>query len=136
MGFVFNGGSLGLQDGTIDWAVDTIRVRLSATTENALVKTSTTMTGLGTTGNDVTLASKTGPTKDDTAHRVKYSCGNITFPSVATATERDKFIVFKFVTDDAGSRPIAVVDMSPPRTPNGGDINITISADGLFYTQQ
>ncbi len=45
-------------------------------------------------------------------------------------------MVFKFVTNDAGSTPVAVVNFSPAITPNGGSIQITPDAAGWFYTQQ
>ena len=94
------------------------------------------MTGFGLSATDTTLASKTGPVEDTANDRVDYSCGNISFVAVAAGAEVDKIIVFKFVTNDAGSTPIALVNLSPARTPNGGDLNLTLSADGLFYLQQ
>ncbi len=135
MGMVFNRGALGLTDGSISWGSATIKARLSRTSENAISKDATAMTGLGVAATDVTLGSKTGPTEDQALDRVKYSAGNFSFPAVASGAEVDKVIVFKFVTDDAGSTPIAVVNITPI-TPNGGDINVTVNAAGLFYLQQ
>ena len=67
------------------------------------------MTGLGLSATDTTLASKTGPTEDTANDRVDYTCGNISFVAVAAGAEVDKIVVFKFVTNDAGSTPIALV---------------------------
>lgn len=132
-GFVFNEGAESLLDGTINWSIDTIRARLVLTSET-LDKDSTAMTGIGVTGNDVTLASKTR-TKDTTNDRIVYDCADFTFPSQTAGAECDQVVIFKFVTNDAGSTPIAVMDITPV-TPNGGDVNVTVSANGLFYTQQ
>ena len=134
--FVFNRAALGLTDGTLSWTSDTIRARLSNTSESSISKDATAMTGLGLPATDVTLGSKSGPTEDTANDRIDYTCGNSSFVAVGAGAEVDKIIVFKFVTNDAGSTPIAVVNLNPARTPNGGDINLTISADGLFYLQQ
>ena len=136
MAHVFNRGALGLTNATINWTSDTIKARLSLTSEASINKDATSMTGLGLSATDVTLGSKSGPTEDTANDRIDYTCGTISFVAVAAGAEVDKIVVFKFVTNDAGSTPIALVNMSPARTPNGGDINLTISADGLFYLQQ
>lgn len=136
MAHVFNRGALGLTNNTILWTSDTIKARLSLTSESSINKDATSMTGLGLTATDTTLAGKTGPTEDTANDRIDYTCSNISFVAVAAGAEVDKIVVFKFVTNDAGSTPIALVNLSPARTPNGGDINLTISADGLFYLQQ
>ncbi len=135
--FVFNRGALGLQDGTINWGSNTIRARLSRTSESSISKDATSMSGIGDAGagGDQTLASKTGPTEDQTNDRVKYSNGAITFAAV-TGAEVDKVVFFKFVTDDNGSTPIVVMNISPAITPNGGNIVVTPSADGIFYSQE
>jgi hypothetical protein len=135
MGMVFNRGALGLLDGSIVWSSATIKARLSLTSESSISKDATVMTGLGLAATDVTLASKTGPTEDQSADRIKYSNGNFTFSAVAAGAQVDKFILFKFVTNDAASIPIATVNITAI-TPNGGDINVTVDAAGLFYLQQ
>jgi hypothetical protein len=134
-GFVFNEGAESLQDNSIVWGSDTIRVRpVLASAQAAIDKDATSMTSLGSTGYDVTLASKTR-TKDTTNDRIVYDAADFVFPAVAAIGAIDHFIVFKFVSNDAGSTPIAKVEMTSV-TPNGGDVNVTISASGLFYTQQ
>jgi hypothetical protein len=136
-GFVFNAGADGLQSGgSITWASDTIKVRpVTKASESAVDKDATSMTGIGTTGYDVTLGSKT-KTKNNANDRIVYDSADFTFAAVAGAVGAvDHFIVFKYNTNDAGSTPIAKVAMTEI-TPNGGDIAVTVSADGLFYTQQ
>jgi hypothetical protein len=137
MGQVQNRGARDLQNNTIVWASDTIKARLSRTSES-INKDTTVMTGLGFSGppTDVTLASKTF-TEDTTNDRIVYGAANFTFSGVAAGAEIDKIIIFKFVTNDAGSTPIAVVTLATPITPGSTiDIVVTVSASGLFYTQQ
>jgi hypothetical protein len=89
------------------------------------------MTGIGVTGNDQTLGSKTGPTKDDSNDRTTYGAANPTFASQPLGDPVDKVILFKFDTDDDGSVPIAVIDIDEV-TPNGGDVAVTFSG-GLCF---
>jgi hypothetical protein len=134
-GFVFNRGARDLQNNTIVWASDTIKARpVLASAEAAVSKDATTMTSLGSTGYDVTLGSKTF-TEDTTNDRIVYDCADFAFSAVAAIGAIDHFIVFKFVTNDAGSTPIFKVAMTSV-TPNGGDVNVTVAATGLAYTQQ
>jgi hypothetical protein len=134
---VFNRGALQLQDGSIDWAANTIKARLSRTSESSINKDATVMTGIGDAGiGDQTLGSKTGPSEDATNDRIEYSSAAVTFASV-TGTEVDKVVIFKFVTNDADSIPIAVVNLNPAITPNGGNVQVTPdAASGWFYSQQ
>lgn len=134
-GYLFNRGALQLLDGTIDFdGADVIKARLSLTSETPN-KDADVMTGLGLSATDLTLGSKAGPTLDDTNDRVTFTCGNPTFTAVTAGAEVNKMVVFKFITNDAASIPIAVVEITPI-TPNGGDIIVTISGSGLFYTQE
>lgn len=134
-GFVFNRGARDLLNGTISWSGDTIKARpVLASAAAAIDKDATSMTSVGSTGYDVTLGSKTF-TEDTTNDRIVYDAADFAFSAVAAIGAVDHFIVFKFVTNDAGSTPIAKVAMTSI-TPNGGDINVTISSSGLFYTQE
>lgn len=131
MGFLFNAGALGLADGTIDWENDTIRCRLVESGDSP-DPDATAMTGLGVTGNDQVLGSKDGPTKDDSGDRITYAAGDPTFTAQTLGDPVNKMIIFKFVTDDAGSTPIACVDIEE-KTPNGGDIEVQFASGICFY---
>ena len=133
MSFIYNKGANGLLDGTIVFSSATIKARLFLTSATG-DKDSTFMTALGVTGNDVVLTSKTGPTIDNATDRNIYSCANITFPTQVAGGEVDSIIIFKFVSVDGDSIPIALVPITAV-TPNGGDIVVTIPAGGLFYLQ-
>jgi len=133
--FVTNAGADGLQSGgTITYASDTIKARLVATSAT-LNKDDTTMTPYTAIGTDQTLGSKT-KTKDTTNDRIVYSSGVITWTAVAGGSTVGYVAIFKFVTNDAGSTPIAIIDVTDTAT-NGGDLTLTPDAtNGLFYTQQ
>lgn len=133
-GFIFNRGAQGLLDGTIDWSADTIKARLVLTADT-LSKDSTSMTGLGIAATDVTLGSKTGPTEDTANDRIGYDAADPTFSAVAAGAEIDKLIIYKFVTDDAGSTPISTLDITAV-TPAGFDIVVTLPSGATFYTAQ
>lgn len=129
-GFLFNAGAHGLLSGDIDWSSDTIRARLVLSSDTP-DEDATAMTSIGVTGNDQTLGTKTGPTKDDSGDRVTYGAANATFGSQGAGSAVNKVVIFKFVTDDAGSTPIACVDIDEV-TPNGGDITVAW-AGGLTF---
>ena len=135
-GFVFNVGADGLSSGgSINWASDTIKVRPITTAAGTPSKDASVLTGIGTTGYDVTVASKT-KTRNDTLDQIIYSFANFSFASVLSGVgEINRAVIFKSVTNDADSVPIAVVDITPT-TPNGANINVTVSASGAFASQQ
>jgi hypothetical protein len=132
--FVYNEGANGLlSGGTINWASDTIKARLvaSSVTPN---KDDTTMSGHTAIGTDQTLASKT-KTKDTTNDRIVFDAADPVWTAVAGGSTVGTVDIFKFVTNDAGSTPIASLDITDTAT-NGGDITIQFSADGAFYLQE
>lgn len=133
--FVTNEGANGLESGgTIAWATDTIKARLVATSAT-LNKDDTTMTPYTAIGTDQTLASKT-KTKDTTNDRIVYTAAMLTWAAVAGGSTVGYIAIFKFVTNDAGSTPIAIIDCTDVAT-NGGDLTLTGDAtNGFFYTQQ
>ena len=49
---------------------------------------------------------------------------DITFSAVAAGDPVQGVILYKFVTNDAGSTPICFLEFTEPVTPNGGDIVI------------
>jgi hypothetical protein len=132
--FVTNEGSNGLlSGGTINWASDTIRARLvaSSVTPN---KDDTVLTGYTAIGTDQTLATKT-KAKDTTNDRIVFSAASLLWTAVASGTV-GWVAIYKFVTNDAGSTPIAVIDVADV-VANGSDLTLAPDAtNGYFYTQQ
>lgn len=135
--FVTNRGARDLSAGTsgtqIAWGTDTIKARLVASSVTP-TKDDTSMTGYTGIGTDQTLSSKTF-TEDTTNDRIVYDAADPTWTAVASGSTVGSVAIYKFVTNDAGSTPIAVLDITDTPT-NGGDITITFSANGIFYLQQ
>lgn len=132
--FVYNNGADGLlSGGSITWASDTIKARLvaSSVTPN---KDDTSMTGYTVIGTDQTLGTKT-KTKNTTDDRIEFSSAAPSWTAVAGGSTVGWIVIFKFVTDDAGSTPIAAIDVADTAT-NGGDLTYTPGTGGLFYLQQ
>lgn len=132
--FVTNAGADGLLSGSINWASDTIKARLVASSVTP-DKDDTTMSAYTGIGTDPTLASKTR-TKDTTNDREVYDAADpSTWSALAAGSTIGWLVIYKFVTNDAGSTPIAVLDLTDTPT-NGGDVTVTFNASGIFYTQQ
>jgi len=132
--FLTNSGAQGLTSGgTIDWAADTIKARLVASSVTP-DRDDTSLTGYTAIGTDQTLGSKT-KTKDTTNDRIVFDAADATWSAVASGSTVGWVVVYKFVTNDAASTPIAVIDVTDTPT-NGSDIGWTISASGIFYLQE
>lgn len=135
--FTYNEGANHLNGAAtaIVWGSDTIKARLvkSSVTPD---KDDTSMTGhtpvTGTT--DQTLGTKT-QTKDTVNDRIVFDAADPTWTAVASGDTVGWVDIFKFVTNDAGSTPIAVLDITDTPT-NGGDITIQFNAIGIFYLQE
>lgn len=133
--FVTNAGADGLTSGGgITWASDTIKARLVATSATPTKDDTNLSTNYTAIGTDQTLTTKT-KTKNTTDDRVEFDSDPITWSAVAGGSTVGWIAIFKFVTDDAGSTPIAVIDVADTAT-NGGDLTYTPGASGLFYLQQ
>lgn len=130
--FVYNEGAESLLDGSIDWASDTIKARLVASSATPNKDDDDLSSGYTAIGTDQTLGSKTR-TKDDTNDRVVYDAVDPTWSAVAGGSTVGWVIIYK---DDGGDGvPIAALDITDTPT-NGGDITIQFSASGIFYLQQ
>ncbi len=116
----------------LDMDLDVIKVRAVADVYTPVI-TSTSMTGVtayvGSTDATVTISTLVGSNGvvDGTDLAPAY-----TALAVDGANNIDGLIIYKFVTDDAGSTPICHIDLTTSITPNGGDINITWNGSGIF----
>lgn len=105
----------------INLASDTIRVRPIRTSVYTFAATHTSMTPVtAATGGpgDVTLGTKVIKTGADGGD---FDAADAVFTAWTAGTAIDGLVIFKFVTNDAGSIPIAYLDGFSV-TPNGGDI--------------
>ena len=73
---------------------------------------------------------------DDVNDRGEFDADDVVFSSVSQAASEQivAIVVFKFVTNDAGSLPMIFIDAATgmPLTPNGSDITITWNAEGIL----
>lgn len=65
-----------------------------------------------------------------TVTTVNVDATDFTFTAVGAGAEIDLLVIWKDTTVDSTSRVIAKYDISV--TPNGNDINVTVSGSGLF----
>lgn len=122
--FMYTAAKQAFLDGAIDLNTDTIRVRAVADEDYTPSAAHTAMTSVTkyTGSTDVALDTPTitdgilDATDDPDA-----------YPSLAIdgSKDIDALVIFKFVTDDAGSTPILYIDLAASVTPNGGDVGIT-----------
>lgn len=135
--FIYNDAAsklTALDAADIDWVNDTIKARLvaSSVTPN---KDDTSMTGYTAVGTDQTVGTKS-INKDTTNDRIQFRAAANTWSAVAGGSTVGFIVYYKFVTDDAGSTPIAAIDVTDTPT-NGGDLTYTPDAtNGVFYLQQ
>lgn len=143
----YNKGATDLQNRTIDWASDTIKVmpvkssytfdpdHSSMTTPTASELDCTGYTG-GFAGADrKTLGSKT-ITQDDTNNRSVYDAADPSAWTLGGAVNNTigGFIVYKHLTNDAGSTPIFFCDITDLPT-NGSTVTLQFAATGINYLQ-
>lgn len=142
--FVYNIAKQGLMNGTIDLDADDIRILLleAATDENpddadvqaVLARAGTTE--LSSTGYARQALTTEAVNLDNANDRAEFDADNVTFTSVSQVSSEQvvAYIIYKFVTNDAGSTPILFVDTATglPLTPNGSNITITWDAEGIL----
>ncbi len=143
--FVYNVACKQLLDGDLDFnAPNDIRVLLleSATDENkddatvqAVLARAGTTELTSTNYARVALANET-TSQDDTNDRAEFDADNAVFSGVSQATTETvvALVVYKHVTNDTDSIPIAFIDGAAefPLTPNGSDITVTWDAQGII----
>ena len=139
--FVYNIAKFQLMNGDLDLnAPDDIRVILleAASDEDkddanvgvVLARAGTTELATYTRG---ALAGET-TTQDDANDRAEFDANDIVFTSVVAQNAIVAYLVYKFITDDAGSIPIMFVDNASglPLPTNGSNITITWNAEGIL----
>ena len=118
-------------DGAIDMNTDVIRVRAVADEDYTASAAHTAMTSVtkytGTTDATIDSPTITSGVFDAADESPAYSS-----LAIDGAKDIDGLVIFKFVTDDAGSTPICYIDLTTSVTPNGGDINIAWNGSGIF----
>lgn len=140
--FIYNEAKRAIAAAEIDFdAPNDFRVLLVMTNTTADTEDDVnTISGFSTLdemdGSGYTRQSLTGDTltEDAANNRAEYDASNITFTAVGAGTRQvQAAIVYKHVTNDSDSVPIAFIDTGGfPFTANGGDITITWNAEGII----
>ncbi len=151
MANVFNEPKLQLLDAALDMEADVLRIMLFTTSPGSLTTTlknlvdvaavlldaafveaaDASYTGQGSSGR-LTLTVST-PTKDDTQDQGEVDATDPTWTALDSMTLTGAMI-FKFITSDALSTPIAFYDFASDLVTNGGDVTVQFSATEGFFT--
>lgn len=122
--FMYDVAKQAFLDGAIDLNTDTIKVRLVSDADYTASTSHTAMTSVtkygASTDDTITSPTITNGVFDAADDAAAFS--SVAIDGVKTV---DALVIFKFVTDDAGSTPILYIDLATSVTPNGGDIGIT-----------
>jgi len=121
---MYNNARQAFMDGLIDLNTNTIKVRAVADEDYTYTATHTAMSSVTkyALSTDYTL---TSPTIVDGVFDAADASPAFTALAVDGTKDIDGLVIFKFVTDDAGSTPILYIDLGTAVRPNGGNINIT-----------
>ena len=117
--------------GRIDLTNDTIKARPIRTSAYTFAATDASMTPVtAATGGpgDVTLGTKALGTGTDGG---TFDAADAVFTAWSAGAAINGIVIFKFVTNDAGSTPLAYLDGFSV-TPNGGDITFQWAASNPF----
>jgi len=133
---VYNVAKAGFLDGSIDLDTDDIRCLLlvGSVTISADHATVAAVVAANTEASDGSYARQalTGETvtQNDTDDRAEFSADTIDFGALDNETP-NAAVIFKFVTNDAGSTPISIHDTGFGVAANGAGYTITIPNDIL-----
>lgn len=139
--FIYNEAKRAFSSGEINLTSDDIRVILVMTNTTADTDDDVdTIDAIGTLDemdganySRQTLDSET--VNEDAANdRAEFDDDNVTWSSLGNGTRDVKgAIVYKHVTNDTDSVPIAFIDFSPNQSPGGSDFTINWDSEGIFY---
>lgn len=138
--FVYNEAKRAFLQGEINLASDDIRLLAVSTNTTADTEDDVnTLSGFTTLdefdGANYVRKSLSGETvgEDAANNRAEFDATDVTFPALGAGTRPiDGFILYKFVTNDSSSIPIAYIDPPSNFNGNGGDVTITWNAEGIL----
>jgi hypothetical protein len=152
MANVFNEAKLQLLLTTLNLDTDVLRMMLFTTSPASLTTTLKNLTDVAAVLSDAAFveaadASYTGqgangrltmnpigaPTRDDANDWAQIDSADPLWTALDNMTLTGA-LVYKFVTDDAGSTPIAFYDFASDLVTNGGDVTVEFSATDGFFT--
>ena len=138
--FVYTNAKRAFGAGEIDWDANTFKATLCMTNTTADTEKDKLLMNAFTTLDEydgsgfarVTLASK-AVAADTSNDRGELDCADITFSSLAAGTRSvEGMLVYKHVSADSDSIPIAWIDNFTNFAGNGGDVTFTVNAEGLI----
>lgn len=142
--FLYTNAKRALLAGELDLDANTIRCLLVMTNTTAdtekdklTISGFTTLDEMDGSGYSRQTLSGKAVAADNTNNRGEFTASDITFQNVSAGTRSvAAAILYKFITDDTDSVPIAYIDtagsLAFPLTPNGGNIKIAANAEGFI----
>ena len=122
--FMYTAAKQMILDGNIDFNTDTIRVRAVADEDYTASAAHTAMSSVTKYADSTDVALDT-PTITNGILDATDDANAYPALAVSGTKDIDALVIFKFVTDDAGSTPILYIDLATAVRPNGGDVGIT-----------
>lgn len=139
--FTYTPAKAEIAKGNIDFVNDDIRVALVMTNTTADTEEDTALMNGFTTLDEfdganyarIALASQ-AVNQDDANDRAEFDANDITFSALGAGTRNAQAaIVYKHVTDDTDSIPIAYIDTGGfPFAPNGNDVVVEWNGEGIL----
>lgn len=69
---------------------------------------------------------------DDANDRSEFDCDDFTWTALGNGTRQIQgMLIYEFITNDAGSFPLAWVDFSGTINPGGSNLTVAVNAEGL-----
>lgn len=139
--FIYNEAKRAMMESEIDLASDDIRVMLVMTNTTAdteddanVIDDFTTLDEYDGGGYSRQELASQAVNEDAGNNRAEFDATNSTFSNVAVGTRQAQAaILFKHVTDDSDSVPIAYIDDGGfPFTGNGSDVILQWNAEGIL----
>jgi len=138
--FVYTTAKKGLMDGSIDLNTHDIRAILVMTNttcdteeDKTFIDQFTTLDEMDGAGYSRVALTSEAVANDDANNRGEFTADAITFTAVSAGTRQVAgLVLYRFVTNDTDSIPIAFIDDSAPYTPGGGNIVYTPNAEGIL----
>jgi len=126
--------------GGINFATDDIRVLMVMTNttcdteeDKAFIDQFTTLDEFDGANNARKALTTEAVSADEGNDRGEFDADDVTWTALGAGTRQAAgLLLYKFVSDDSDSIPIAWIDDDFPITPGGGDVTITWNADGIL----
>lgn len=129
-------GALNFTEGQVDLRVALVMTNTTADTEDdtEFISGFTTLDEMGGANYARKVCANQAIAQDDPNLRAEITFDAITWTALGAGTRQVQgAILFKFVTDDTDSIPIAWVDTGGfPFTANGGNVTLTPNAEGFL----